>query len=94
MHPFQGIHRGWAWKLIGDGHLKPCYVSRDDHNWKIGTRKQRTDIGKYSFVNLTIRSWNQLSVGLLASFSCKLNAFKKRVKNIWYFSAYKIHFFP
>jgi hypothetical protein len=44
---------------IGNRLLKPCYLSRDDHNWKIRTRKQRTDVGKYSFVNRTIRSWNQ-----------------------------------
>jgi hypothetical protein len=31
-----------------------CYLSREDHNRKIRTRKQRTDIGKYFFVNRTI----------------------------------------
>ena len=40
------------------------------------------DVGKYSFVNRTIKSWNQLSAGLLASFSCKINTFRKRVKNV------------
>jgi len=44
-------------------------MSRDDHNWKIRTRKQRTEVGKYSFVNMTIKSWNQLPAGLLASFT-------------------------
>jgi hypothetical protein len=48
-----------AWKAIGDRLLKPCYLSRVDHNRKIGTRKQRTDVGKYSFVNRMIISWNQ-----------------------------------
>ena len=72
----------WAWKAIGDRILKPCYLSRDDHNRKIWTRKQTTDVGKYSFVNRTIKSWNQLPAGLLASFPCKLNAFRKRVKNV------------
>jgi len=61
--------------------LKPCYVSRDDHNQKIRNRKQRRD-GKYSFINRTIKSWNQLPAGLLASFTCKLNTFRKRVKNV------------
>ena len=28
---------------------------------KIRSRRQRTDIGKYSFVNRTIQHWNQLS---------------------------------
>ena len=73
---------GWAWKAIGDRLLKPCYMSRDDHNRKIRNRKQRTDVGKYSFVNRTIKSRNQLPAGLLASFRSKLNTFRKRVKNV------------
>jgi len=44
--------------------------------------KQRTDIGKYFFVNRTIRSWNQLPASLLASFPCKIKTFRKRVKNV------------
>jgi len=44
--------------------------------------KQRTDVGKYSFINRTIKSWNQLPEKLLASFPCKLNTFRKRVKNV------------
>jgi len=35
-----------------------------------------------SFVNSTIKSWNQLPASLLASFPCKLNTFRKRVKNV------------
>jgi hypothetical protein len=35
-----------------------------------------------SFVNRTIKSWNQIPAGLLASFPCKLNTFRKRVKNV------------
>jgi len=34
------------------------------------------------FLNKTIKSRNQLHVGLLESFPCKLNTFRKRVKNI------------
>ena len=45
------IHRETAWKAIGNTILKPCYLRRSDHNRKIRTRKQRTDVGKYSFVN-------------------------------------------
>ena len=43
-----------AWKAIGDGLLKRCYLSGDDLNGKIRARKQRTDVGKCSFVNRTI----------------------------------------
>jgi len=69
-------------KTIRDKLLQPRYPSRDDHNQKIRTRKQRTDVGKYYFVNMTIKSWKQLPASLLASFRCKLNRFKKRVKNV------------
>jgi len=39
-----------AWKATGDRLQAPSYLSRVDHNWKIRARKQRTDIGKHSFV--------------------------------------------
>jgi hypothetical protein len=68
-------------KLLGADSW-PCYLSREDHNRKIRSRKQRTDIGKYSFVNRTIINWNQLPADLLASFRCKLNTFRKRVKKV------------
>jgi hypothetical protein len=68
---FKAYTGGRAWKAIGDRFLKPCYLSREDNNMKIRTRKQRTNFYKYSFVNRTIKSWNQLPAGLLASFPCK-----------------------
>jgi len=67
-------------KTIGDRILTPCYLSRDGHNRKIRSRKKRTDVGKYSFVNKTIKSWKQLPAGLLAYFPCKLNRFRERVR--------------
>ena len=39
--------------------LKPCCLNRDDHIRKIRTRKQRPDVGIYSFVKRTIKSCNQ-----------------------------------
>ena len=82
MHLFKAYTGGRVWKAIGDRLLKPYYLSRDDHNRKIGTGKQRTDVGKYYFVNRTIISWNQLPADLLASFLCKLNTIRKWVKNV------------
>jgi hypothetical protein len=79
---FKAYTGRWAWKAIGDRLLKSCYLSRGDHNRKNTTRKQRTDVGKYSFINRTIKSWNQLPESLLASFPCKLQIFRKRVKNV------------
>ena len=74
---FKAYTGGRAWKAIRDRLLKPCYLGRGDHN-----RKQRTDVGKYSFLNRTITNWNQLPASLLASFPCKLSTFRKRVKNV------------
>ena len=79
---FKANTGGRVWKAIGDRILKPCYLSREDHNRKIRTRKHRTYVGKYSFVKKVFKSWNQLPAGLLASFPCKLNTFRKRVKNV------------
>jgi len=53
---FRAYTGRWAWKAIGDRILKPRFLSRDDHDRKIGTRKQKTNVGKYSFVNRTIKS--------------------------------------
>jgi len=39
-----------------------------DHVRKISDRKQRTDIGKYSFVNRNIKNWNELSAEALGTF--------------------------
>ena len=80
--PFKAYTGGWVWTAIGDRLVKPWYLSGDDHNRKIRARKQRTDVGKCSFANRTVNSCNQLPAGLLASFHCKLNTFRKRVKNV------------
>jgi hypothetical protein len=40
--------------VIVDRLQAPSYLSRVDHHWKIRARKQRTDIGKYSFLNRSI----------------------------------------
>jgi hypothetical protein len=57
-----------AWKAIGERLQGPCYLSRDDHDRKIRSRKQRTDIGKYSFVNRTVKLWNNLPAEALVTF--------------------------
>ena len=64
-----------AWKAIRYRLRRYCYLSRVDHVRKIRDRKQRTDIGKYFFVNRTIRSWNQLEA--LGTFHCKPKIFRK-----------------
>ena len=47
-----------AWKAICDRLRRPYYSSGVDHVQKIRDRKQRMDIGRYSFVNRTIKNWN------------------------------------
>jgi hypothetical protein len=71
-----------AWKAIGERLQGPCYLSRDDHDRIIRTRKQRTDIGKYSFVNRTIKLWNNLPAEALVTFRCKPHIFRKRVREL------------
>jgi len=51
---------GRVWRAIGDRLQAPSYLSSVDHYWKIRVRKQRTGIGKYSFVNRPITDWNKL----------------------------------
>jgi len=71
-----------AWRFIGDRLQRPNYLSRIDHDWKIRNRRQRTDIGKYSFVNRIIRLWNRLPAEILGTLPCKPSAFRKRVRKV------------
>jgi hypothetical protein len=60
------------------GGTDPCvhYTSRSR------SRKQRTDIGKYSFVNRTIQLWKQLPEDALGTPSCRPSSFRKRVRKV------------
>jgi hypothetical protein len=49
---------------------------------KIRDWKQRKNIGKYSFVNRTIKKWNQLPAEALGTFSCKPKIFRNRGKQL------------
>ena len=42
---------------------------------------QRTDNGKYSFVNRTIKHWNQLAAEALGTFPCKRKIFRNSYEN-------------
>jgi len=52
-----------------------AYLSRVYDVRKIRDRKQRADIGKYSFVNRTIKNWNQLPAEALWTSPCKPKIF-------------------
>ena len=71
-----------TWKPISDRLQRPHYLSRVDHERKIRSRGQRTDVGKYSFVNRTIQHWNQLPAEVLGILPCKPITFKKRVMKV------------
>jgi hypothetical protein len=43
-------------------------------------RKQRSDVGKFSFVNRTIADWNKLPEEIFGFPPAKVHAFSKRVK--------------
>jgi hypothetical protein len=76
---FKAYTRERAWKAIGDRLLEPCYLSR------VGcdrSRKQKRDIGKYSFVSRTMQLCNQLPADALGSLSCKSSYFRKRVRKV------------
>jgi hypothetical protein len=79
---FQAYTGEREWKAIGNSLQAPSYLSRVDHYWKIRARKQRTDIGKYSFVNRSITKWNQLPEGAIGTSHCKKHIFKTRVRKV------------
>jgi len=71
-----------AWKATGDRLQGPCHLSREDQDRKIWNRKQRTDIGKYSFLHRTIKLWNQLPAEVLATVHCKPHSSRERVRRV------------
>ena len=70
------------WKKVSNNRHVTHYLSRIDHERKNWSRRQRTDTGKYSFVNRTIQHWNQLPAEVLGILPCKPITFKKRVRKV------------
>jgi hypothetical protein len=64
-----------AWKDIRDRLQVPYYMSRVDHCWQIRSRKIRTDVRKFSFVNRTIADWNELPEGAIGASFVKTHIF-------------------
>ena len=54
-------------KLTEPERRDSTFISRFDHVRKIRDRKERTDIGKYSFVNRTIENWKLLPAEALGT---------------------------
>ena len=73
---FKAYNGERSWKAISDRLRRPYYLNRVEHVRKVRDRKQRTDIGKYSFVNRTIKNWNQLPL------PCKPTMFRNRFRKV------------
>ena len=58
-----------AWNVIRDTLRRAYCLSRVDNVRKISDRKQRTDIWEYSFVNRSIKNWNELPAEVLGTFN-------------------------
>jgi hypothetical protein len=71
-----------AWKDIAEWLQVPYYWSRIDHCWKIRSRKIRTAVGKFSFVNKTIADWNRLPEEAIGNFHVTRHKFRKRVREV------------
>ncbi|KAJ4451749.1 hypothetical protein ANN_03220, partial [Periplaneta americana] len=71
-----------AWREIKNRLQPPNYSSRNDHSYKLRERRQRTDTGKFSFLNRTIRDWNALPADLLNALPTTKNVFKNRLKDL------------
>jgi len=71
-----------AWNSTGDRLQGPCHLIRNDQDRKIRARKQRTDNGKYSFVNMTIKLWNQVPAETLRLFPVNRIFFGKKVREV------------
>jgi hypothetical protein len=71
-----------AWKAVGDRLQAPRYLSRVHHYRKIRARKQRTDKGKYPFLNRIITDWNKLREEAPGTSPCKPYIFRKRVRKV------------
>jgi hypothetical protein len=71
-----------AWKAIGDKLQALTYLSNVDLYWKIRGRKQRKDIGKYSFVNRYITEWNHLPKVVIGVSHGKTHVLKTKVRKV------------
>jgi hypothetical protein len=58
------------------------YYGRGDHRFKIKLRQQRTDVGKFSFLNRTIVDWNQLPAAAFEGSPLNLGRFKRNLRKL------------
>jgi len=58
------------------------FLNRFDHNWKIKARRQRRDIGNYSFGNRLITGWNRLPEGAIGTSNGKKHILQTNVRKV------------
>lgn len=68
-----------AWRELNKRLEKPTYISRVDHPFKVKGRPQRTNYGKYSFINRGVDNWNALPAAVLEPFPKHIGVFKRRM---------------
>ena len=60
-----------GWKSVVDRLKVPRYLIGDDHDCNFRARKQRTDVGKYCFVNRRVTLGSQLTAQPVATLPYK-----------------------
>jgi len=86
--PYKAYTGDRSWRVIGDRLQAPSYLSRVAYYyyyyyyWKIRARKQRTDVGKYSFVNRSITYWNKLPEGAIGASHGKTRIFEMTIRKV------------
>jgi hypothetical protein len=66
----------------GRGELSFYNLTHQKFDRKIRVRRKVRGIGKYFFVNRTIKLWNQLPAEVLATFPCKSRVFRMRLRKV------------
>ena len=74
---FKAYSGEWAWKATCDRLRRPYCLSRVDHVQKIRDRKQRTDIGMYSFIN---RIYSLTAIGLTPGGSSTVHIYTQTIR--------------
>ena len=76
---FKVMNRDLGWDELRNRVNTPNYIGRYDHYLKIKIRAQRTDIGKFSFMNRGISEWNKLDESLLKPLPKSAKFFRKKL---------------
>ena len=68
----KAVNRHTGWEEIADRLAFSGRIGRGDNSKKLTINHVSTDVGKYSFINRTAKSWNKLDDTVVLSKSCRL----------------------